>query len=45
MEEDLQSSITEFFAKQDAGWYSSGIHKLISRYNKCLDEPGKYVEK
>ncbi len=45
MEEDLQSTVIEFFAKQDAEWYSAGIHKLILRYNKCLDEQCDYVEK
>ncbi len=29
MEEDLQSTVTEFFAKQDAKWYTS-INELIS---------------
>ncbi len=37
--------VAEFFAKQDTEWYSTGIHKLISHYNKCLDEQGDYVEK
>ncbi len=45
MEEDLQSMVAEFFTKQDAEWYSTGIHKLISHYNKSLDEQGDYVEK
>ncbi len=43
--EDLQSMVAEFFAKQDAEWYSVSIHKLISRYNNCLDEQSDYVEK
>ncbi len=38
VEQDLQSMVTEFFPKQDAEWYSAGIHKLILRNNKCLDE-------
>ncbi len=45
MEEELQSTVAEFFVKQDVGWDRAGIHKLISRYNKCLDEQGNYVEK
>ncbi len=45
MEEDLQSVVAEFFTKQDAEWYSTGIHKLILRYNKCTDEQDDYVEK
>ncbi len=45
MEEDLQSVVTKFFAKQDTAWYNTGIHKLISRYNKGPNEQGDYVEK
>ncbi len=45
MEEDLQSEVAEFFAKQSARRYSTGIHKLILRYNKCPYEQGDYVEK
>ncbi len=45
MEEDLQSAVVKFFAKQDTEWYSTGIHKLISHYNKCLNEQGDYVAK
>ncbi len=37
-EEAQQSAVAEFFAKQDAKWYSAGIRKLISRYNNCHDE-------
>ncbi len=45
MEEDLQSVVAEFFAKQDAKWYSTDIYKLISCYNKCLDEQGDYIDR
>ncbi len=44
MEEYLQRAVAEIFAKQEAEWYSAGIHKLILRYNKCLDEQGNYVQ-
>ncbi len=37
--------VTKFFAKHDTEWYSVGIHKLISHYNKSLDELGDYLEK
>ncbi len=32
-EENVQSAVAEFFAKQDSVWYGTGIHKLISGYN------------
>ncbi len=41
----LQATVDEFFSKQDASWYAHGIEKLVSRYNKCLDLLGDYVEK
>ncbi len=44
MAEDLQSAVARFFPKQAAEWYSAGIHKLISNYNKCVSEQGDYVE-
>ncbi len=44
-EEDLQSAIVEFFTKQDAVWYSAGIHKYILGYNNCYAEQSDYVEK
>jgi len=28
-----------------AGFYDSGIQKLVPRLNKCLDNAGDYVEK
>ncbi len=40
-----QITVNEFFGKQDAEWYRAGIHKLILRYNKCLNEQVDYVEK
>ena len=30
---------------QAAVWYEEGISKLESRYNKCLNVQGDYVEK
>ncbi len=45
MEEHQQSTVAKFFAKQDVEWYSAGIRKLISLYNKCLDKQGDSVEK
>ncbi len=44
MEENLQSAVAKFFAKQGTEWYSGGIHKLSSRYNKYLKEEGDYAE-
>ncbi len=45
MEEHQQSVAAKFSAKKDMEWYRAGIHKLISRCNKCPDEQSDYVEK
>ena len=31
--------------RQAAVWYEEGISKLVSRYDKCLNVQGDYVEK
>ena len=31
--------------RQAAVWYEGGISKLVSRYDKCLNVQGDYVEK
>ncbi len=31
--------------KLDTEFYAGGISKLVSRYNKCLNVNGNYVEK
>ncbi len=44
-EEDLQSAVAKFFAKQDTELYTVGIHKLILHYYNSLGEQVDYVEK
>ena len=47
--QDEQRSGRPFFISDDLlqaeDFYDSGIHKLVSRLNKCLDSAGDYVEK
>ena len=31
--------------QQEADFFETGIHKLVTRYNKCLDSAGDYLEK
>jgi len=38
-------SLMTWFKGQVADFYDSGIRKLVSRLNKCLDNAGDYVEK
>lgn len=44
-DEEVKEAVKIFFQKQDTNWYLAGIQKLLSRYNKCIDEGGDYVEK
>ena len=44
-DEDLQHSIVDWLNSQAAVWYDEGISKLVSRYDKCLNVQGDYVEK
>jgi len=44
-DEDLQHAVMDWLNSQVAIWYKEGISKLVSRYNKCLNVQGDYVEK
>jgi hypothetical protein len=41
----VQEEVMTWFKGQAADFYDSGIQKLVSRLNKCLDNAGDYVEK
>lgn len=41
----LTSELNNIFKNLEQSFYSSGIEKLVVRYNKCLDKFGDYVEK
>jgi hypothetical protein len=44
-DEDLQHAVVDWLNNQAAVWYEEGISKLVSRYDKCLNVQGDYVEK
>ena len=44
-DEDLQHAVVDCLNSQAAVWYEEGIGKLVSRYDKCLNVQGDYVEK
>ena len=44
-DEDLQHAVVNWLNSQPAVWYEEGINKLVSRYDKCLNVQGDYVEK
>ena len=44
-DEDLQHAVVDCLNSQAAVWYEEGINKLVSRYDKCINVQGDYVEK
>jgi hypothetical protein len=40
---EVQKEVMMWFKVQAAGFYDSGIKKLVPRLNKCLDNAGDYV--
>ena len=44
-DDDLIDAVQKWLTSQAATFYEEGIQKLVPRYNKCLNNGGKYVEK
>lgn len=44
-DEELISAVNNWFQNQAAEWYNIGIENLVSRWDKCLNRYGDYVEK
>ena len=42
---EVKEAVTTCFASQTAQFYNEGIQKLVQRYDKCLNNGGKYGEK
>lgn len=43
--EELKTSVQNWLKSQAAEFYAEGLKKLTSRYQKCLERNGNYVEK
>jgi hypothetical protein len=41
---EVKEEHNTWFASQAASFYDVGIHKLVSRYDKCLNNDGNFVE-
>jgi hypothetical protein len=41
----VKEAANTWFASQAASFYDAGIQKLVSCYNKCLNNGGNYVKK
>jgi hypothetical protein len=44
-DDDEVQEVMTWFKGKVAGFYDSGIKKLIPKLNKCLDNAGEYVQK
>uniref|UniRef100_A0A1B6ITX5 Tc1-like transposase DDE domain-containing protein n=1 Tax=Homalodisca liturata TaxID=320908 RepID=A0A1B6ITX5_9HEMI len=44
-DEELKNSVSGWLRAQAADFYAAGIEKLVTRYDKCLNNFGNYVEK
>jgi len=42
---EVQSVVPQWLGQQPASFFASGIQKLVDRWDKCLNELGRYVEK
>ena len=44
-DDDLKDAVQKWLTSQAAAFYEEDIQKLVSRYDKCLNNSGEYVEK
>ena len=42
---EVQSTVRQWLRQQPASFFASGIQKLVDRWDKCLNEFGRYDEK
>jgi len=42
---EVQSAVCQWLGQQPASFFASGIQKLVDRWDECLNELGRYVEK
>jgi hypothetical protein len=43
--EELMDGVNNWLNTLAAPWFDEGLQKLVSRYDKCLNVDGNYVEK
>jgi hypothetical protein len=44
-DEDVKRAVQKWLSSQVTTFYDEGIQKLVSRYDKCLNNGGNHVEK
>jgi len=42
---EVETTVNNWLQQQVVDFFDTGIQKLVTRYNKCLDSAGDYVEK
>jgi len=43
--DDMKDAVQKWLTSQAAAFYEEGIQKLVTRYDKCLNNDGEYVKK
>jgi hypothetical protein len=43
--DEVKEAVNTWFASQAASFYDAGIHKLVSRFDKCLNNGGNLFKK
>jgi len=41
----VETTVNNWLQQQAVDFFDTGIKKLVTRYKKCLDSAGDYVEK
>ena len=44
-DDDLKDAVQKWLTSHEAAFYEGGIQKLVTRYDKCLNNGGEYMEK
>ena len=44
-DDDLKGAVQKWLTSQTAAFYEEGIQKLVTRYDKCHNNGGEYMEK
>jgi len=42
---EMQQTVCQWLAQQLTSFFASGIHKLVERWDQCLNKLGGFVEK
>jgi hypothetical protein len=44
-DDEVKQAVTSWINQRTPGFFIDGMHKLVSRWEKCIERQGDYVEK